>query len=320
MNIFLTGSTGFLGRAVVERLVREKHQRLVLPVRRKISSLPNSVQQVMIDNLCGVTDWLEHLVGIDVIVHSAARAHIMNDTVKNPLLEFRKVNTDVTLNLAKQAAQAGVKRFIFISSIKVNGGSTQEDLPFTTDETLVTSDPYGISKREAEQGLRKIAQETGLEVVIIRPPLVYGPGVKANFRSLIKWMSAGVPLPLGAVYNQRSFVALDNLVGFIVLCMRHPRAVGETFLISDGEDVSTTVLLRKIAQAAGKRPLLLPIPVWLMAWAASVLGKRSVADRLFSSLQVDSSKAKELLGWRPVVTMDEQLKKVVEAYNNEKNI
>jgi nucleoside-diphosphate-sugar epimerase len=248
------------------------------------------------------------------VIHTAARVHIMDDSAADPLTEFRKVNTAGTLNLARQAADAGVKRFIFISSIKVNGEMTLVDQPFKPNDNYIPTDPYGLSKYEAEQGLLTIAKETGMEVVIIRPPLVYGPEVKANFSSMMKWINRGVPLPFGYINNQRSLVALDNLVDFIIHCIDHPKAVNEVFLISDGEDVSTSILLRKVAKAFGKKPKLIPVPVWLMTLAAKLIGKGDVATRLFGSLQVDSSKARELLGWKPVITMDEQLKKTAEAY------
>ncbi|MDQ7001761.1 MAG: SDR family oxidoreductase, partial [Ghiorsea sp.] len=251
---------------------------------------------------------------VDVIVHTAARVHVMDDAAANPLVEFRKVNVEGTLNLARQAAEAGVKRFVFISSIKVNGETTTGKLPFSPDDSYVTTDPYGLSKLEAEQGLFKMAQEIGMEVVVIRPPLIYGPHVKANFKKLMETVSQGIPLPLGAVHNQRSLVALDNLVDFIVLCTAHPKAANEVFLISDGEDVSTTQLLQKIGKALGKPARLIPVPVGLMRFAAKLLGKADVAERLFGSLQVDSSKARVLLGWQPVVSMDEQLKKTANAY------
>ena len=280
------------------------------------------------------TDWSEALDGIDVVIHTAARVHIMNDSAADPLAEFRKVNTAGTLNLARQVVAEGVKLFVYISSIKVNGERTgkRDERPtsniehptsnekdkekriekkrravFSEEDVPAPRDAYAVSKWEAEQGLMAISEETGLEVVIIRPPLVYGPGVKANFRLLMKWVQRGVPLPLGAVHNKRSFVALDNLVSFIIHCMDHPKAANEVFLISDGEDVSTSELLQKIARAFGKRSFLLPVPVSFMTFVAGLLGKRDVADRLFGSLQVDSSRARDLLGWEPVVSMDEAL-------------
>jgi nucleoside-diphosphate-sugar epimerase len=259
------------------------------------------------------------LSDIDVIIHTAGRAHIMNDSSSNPLEEFRRVNTTGTLDLARLAADSGVKRFVFLSSIKVNGEMTKPGHPFTPDDVHVPDDPYGLSKYEAEQGLLALAQETGMEVVIIRPPLVYGPGVKANFSSMMKWMGKPVPLPFGAIHNQRSLVALDNLVSFISLCAdrkKSPQAANQVFLISDGQDVSTTQLLRKVGQAislqspSGIKAWLVPVPVSVMTFFAKLLGKGDMANRLFGSLQVDSSKTRDLLGWEPVITMDEQLAKM----------
>jgi len=246
------------------------------------------------------------------------------------LTEFRKVNRDATLVLARLAAESGVKRFIFLSSIKVNGEVTRPNHPFTPDDVYVPDDPYGLSKYEAEQGLLALAQETSLEVVIIRPPLVYGPGVKANFLSMMKWVGRSIPLPFGAIHNQRSLIALDNLVSFISLCAdreKSPNAANQVFLIADGEDVSSTQLVKKVRQAFNihtpsvKQAWLLPIPVFIMSFVAKFLGKGAVANRLFGSLQVDSSKARDLLGWKPVITMDEQLQKTVDAYlENEKTL
>jgi nucleoside-diphosphate-sugar epimerase len=236
----------------------------------------------------------------------------MKDTTHDPLAVYRETNTHATLNLSKQAVQAGVKRFVFISSIKVNGEWTEQGKPFSPDDTHIPNEPYGISKYEAEQGLKQIAQETGLEVVIIRPPLICGKGVKGNFASMVRWIQKGVPLPLGAVHNQRSLVALDNLVSFMQVCCVHPKAANETFLIADGEDVSTTELLHRVAKAYGVPARLLPVPVSVMTFAAKLFGKGAVANRLFGNLQVDSWKARELLGWKPVVTMEEQFQKMVE--------
>ncbi|MEA1988829.1 MAG: SDR family oxidoreductase [Pseudomonadota bacterium] len=259
------------------------------------------------------------LTDIDVVVHVAARAHIMREELADPLAEYREVNRDATLSLARLAADAGVKRFVFVSSIKVNGEFTRPGNPFLPDDKYIPTDPYGLSKYEAEQGLLNIAEETGMEVVIIRPPLVYGPGVKANFASMMNWVNKGIPLPFGAIHNQRSLVALDNLVDFMALCAdreKSPKAANQVFLISDGEDVSTTQLLQKVANAFNKKARLLSIPVGLMTFMAKLLGKGDVANRLFGSLQVDSSKARDLLDWKPVITMDEQLKKIAEAFKD----
>jgi nucleoside-diphosphate-sugar epimerase len=342
--LLITGINGFVGRGLAAALQEsdclvkgtEKGDR---KAEKGEGKRKNGSQVFVTGEIDERTDWSEALDGIDVVVHLAARVHVMDDSAADPLAEFRKVNTAGTLNLARQAAVAGVKRFIFISSIKVNGEETgrpetgdrrtgnkgkdgftqrrkdakvrgkgnEESSFFSESDVACPQDAYAVSKWEAEQGLMAIAEKTGMEVVIIRPPLVYGPGVKANFRLLMKWVKRGVPLPLGAVHNKRSFVALDNLVSFIICCMDHPRAANEVFLISDEEDVSTTELLQKMARAFGKRSFLLPVPVGLMTFVAGPLGKKDVADRLFGSLQVDSSKARDLLGWTPVVTMDEGL-------------
>ena len=317
-RLLITGATGFVGKALTDKL-RSGGCSVVAAVRREPAVLGFDVESVKVGNISAQTDWLPALNKIDVVIHCAARAHITNDSVADSLAEFRQVNTAATLNLARQAAEAGVRRFVFISSIKVNGELT-EGVRFSSEDVFVPTDPYGLSKYEAEQGLLALAKETGMEVVIIRPTLVYGSGVKGNFASLLKWMKTGVPLPFGAINNQRSLVALDNLVDFIIHCIDHPKAANEIFLISDGEDVSTTELLQKVSHAFGKRALLLPIPVSWMTLAAKLLGKADVANRLFGSLQVDSSKARALLGWEPVITMDEQLEKIADAYLNEKTV
>ena len=259
------------------------------------------------------SSWGSALISQDVIIHTAARAHIMKDSVADPLTEYRKVNVDGTLNLARQSAIAGVKRFIFVSSIKVNGEQTAPGQPFQPNDEAKPIDPYGISKWEAERGLQKIAKETGMEVVIIRPPLVYGPGVKGNFANLIKLVRKGLPLPLGAIHNRRSMIALDNLVDLIITCIDHPNAASQVFLASDGQDLSTTQLLQGLAQAMGNPSRLLLMPGALLSLAASVLGKKAVADRLLSSLQVDISKTRDLLSWTPPISVDEGLRRCFES-------
>jgi len=238
----------------------------------------------------------------------------MNDDTADPLREFRRINVDGTLQLARQAAEAGVKRFVFISSIKVNGESTVPGQPFTAAQAPAPIDPYGVSKWEAEQQLRKLSAETGMEVVIIRPALVYGPGVKANFLNMMKWLYKGVPLPLGAIHNKRSLVALDNLVDLIVTCIDHPRAANQTFLVSDGEDLSTTELLQRTSRALGKLPRLLAVPAWMLETAAKILGKQSIAQRLLGSLQVDIAHTRETLGWTPPVSVDAALRKTAQHF------
>jgi nucleoside-diphosphate-sugar epimerase len=310
--ILVTGATGFVGGALVRRLADDStFNGVVAAVRLKADSWPQGGKQVQVGDLLPTTDWSAALQGVDALVHSAARVHLMQEDAADPLGAYRLVNVEGTLNLAQQAAAAGVRRFVFVSSIKVNGEATSPGRLFSADGVPVPLDPYGVSKLEAEQGLRELEAKTGMEVVIVRPPLVYGPGVKANFASMMRWVARGVPLPLGAIHNARSMVALDNLVDLLVTCLKHPAAAGQTFLVSDGEDVSTTQLLRRTAQAMGKRAFLLPIPSCVLEWGATLLGKRSLAQRLCGSLQVDIEKTRRLLGWTPPLTLDQGLKKTV---------
>lgn len=276
--------------------------------------MPDGVQTVRVADLSPETDWRAALEGVSAVVHTAARVHVMDDKVADPLAEFRRINVAGTLNLARQAAAVGVTRFVFISSIKVNGEATELHRPFSADDEPAPLDSYGVSKMEAERGLREIASQTGMGVVMVRPPLVYGPGVRANFASMMRWLRRGVPLPLGAVHNARSLVALDNLVDLLVICCSHPAAAGQVFLVSDGEDVSTTELLRRAAQAMGRSAHLVPIPSTWLEGAAALLGKRDIAQRLCGSLQVDIEKTRQVLGWRPPLTLDEGLKKAVEGF------
>jgi len=314
MRILLTGSTGFVGRGLLERMSTHVGMETVAVVRDSSAELPKDVATFRIGDMGGNTDWQSAMEGIDAVIHCAARVHVMSAPSSDPLAEFRQVNVNATLNLAEQAARAGVRRFIFISSVKVNGEGTESGKPYLADSPPAPLDPYGISKMEAEQGLRELASETGMEVVIIRPVLVYGPGVKANFRSMMSWLSKGVPLPLGAIHNSRSLVALDNLVDLIVTCIDHPNAANQTFLVSDAEDLSTTELLQRMGQALGAPARLLRVPAPLLRMGAAVLGKGSVAQRLCGSLQVDISKTRELLGWTPPVNVDDALRRTAEHY------
>jgi nucleoside-diphosphate-sugar epimerase len=312
--ILVTGATGFFGTALVGRLAADRaFNGVIAAVRQTVALFPEGVRQFPVGDLLPATDWSAALQDVDKLVHCAARVHVMQDDSTDPLRAYRLVNVEGTLNLARQAAASGVRRFVFVSSIKVNGEATQPRQPFSADDLPAPLDPYGVSKLEAEQGLREIEAKTGMEVVIVRPPLVYGPGVKANFASMVRWVARGLPLPFGAINNARSMVALGNLVDLLVTCLKHPEAAGQTFLVSDGEDVSTTELLRRTAQALEKKTLLLPIPTFVLESGAALLGKRAVAQRLCGSLQVDIDKTRRLLGWNPPLTLDQGLKKTVEG-------
>ncbi len=309
-SVLVTGATGFVGSSVVSRLAVENFETHAC-VRRDFFSMPKGVRIVPVVELTANTDWRPILAGVKSLVHVAARVHVMQDTEADPLTAFRTFNVDCTLNLARQAATSGVKRFVFISSVKVNGERTQLGRAFNEADAPNPQDAYGQSKHEAEQGLRQVSSDTGMEVVIIRPPLVYGPGVKANFAALMRAVQRGWPMPLGAVHNQRSLVALDNLVDFIVTCITHPQAANQTFLVSDGQDLSTTELVRGMAQASGVPARLLQVPVWALQAGASLLGKRDVVQRLCGNLQVDISKARSLLGWVPPVSLEEGLRRAM---------
>ncbi|MBT0571755.1 SDR family oxidoreductase [Curvibacter sp. CHRR-16] len=309
MNILVTGARGFIGTALRSRLGDMPYQ--VLSVVRGGGGHGAASSIASID---AITDWSKLLKGQEAVVHLAARVHVMHDQSASPLTEFRRVNTEGTINLARQAAQANVKRFIFISSVKVNGEFTVFGKPFTADDIPAPLDPYGVSKYEAEQQLRQIATETGMEVVIIRPPLVYGPGVKANFASMMRYVSQGWPLPLGAVTdNRRSFVGLDNLVDLIVTCLHHPAAANQTFMVSDGEDLSTADLLMRIGGAMGKSPRLLKVPIPCLSLASTILMRRNIYQRLCASLQVDIRKTQQILSWTPPVSVDDGLRSTVKG-------
>ncbi|TAN70229.1 MAG: SDR family oxidoreductase [Methylobacter sp.] len=306
-SVLVTGANGFIGRPLCAELSRQG-QSVRAAVRSKNLPIEN-VETVPVGVIDGETDWTNALPGIKVVVHLAARVHVMKANASDPVDELHKVNVEGAWNLARQAHDAGVQRFVFISSIKVNGDSTPLGQPYTAENQPAPMDCYGISKCEAEDALRQLADETGMELVIIRPPLVYGPGVKANFHSMMYWLNKGVPLPLGAIQNKRSFVALDNLIDLIITCIDHPAAANQTFLAGDGEDLSTTELLQRLGKALGKPARLFPMPIWALKAGATLLGKRDMAQRLCNSLQVDISKACDLLGWQPPVSVDDALRK-----------
>jgi nucleoside-diphosphate-sugar epimerase len=311
LQMLMTGASGFVGRALCAEVI--SRGLAVQGATRTPCDLPKGVKNVVVGSIDGSTVWRDALLGCDAVIHLAARVHVMQEATADPLAEFRRVNVQGTLNLARQAAAAGVRRFVFVSSVKVNGEATEPGRPFRADDVPAPLDAYGISKMEAEQGLRELSAQAGMEVVIIRPPLVYGPGVKANFSAMMRWLKRGVPLPLGAIHNQRSLVALDNLVDLIVTCLTHPAAANQTFLVSDGEDVSTAELLRRTGQAMGHPARLIPVPVGWLKLAAALVGKKDVAQRLCGSLQVDIEKTQRLLGWKPPLTLDQGLKKSAEG-------
>ncbi len=305
----ITGGTGFIGSALIARLQAEGLHPLGTCRGTSLNQRCVSAPPLEADG-----DWSHLLTGIDTVVHTAARVHVMRDTSSNPLDAFRAVNVTGSLNLARQAASAGVRRLVFISSVKVNGEEIRHGRPFAAENDLAPEDAYGISKAEAEVGLKAITAKTGMEFVIIRPPLVYGPGVKGNFAAMMRAVTRGVPLPFGAVTdNRRSLVGLDNLVDLVVTCIDHPAAANQTFMVSDGEDLSTADLLRRLGVAMGKPARLLNIPPALLGAAAAMIGKRAIAQRLLGSLQVDISHTCRTLGWKPPISVGEELRRAVQG-------
>jgi UDP-glucose 4-epimerase len=309
--ILVTGATGFVGRALLQAL-RQKADVRVIAASRSKSDFAEDIEHRQHDLLD--TARTPSLTDVSIIIHTAARVHVMNDAKRDALDAYRAANVAGTIALANAAAKAGVKRFIFLSSIKVNGERTPSDKAFTAVDVPKPTDPYAISKWEAEQALRDLETSTGMEIVIIRPPLVYGPGVKANFRKMMEWLARGIPLPLGAVHNRRSLVYIKNLVSLITLCLEHPQAANQTFLVSDGEDLSTTALLWRVSDALGRDSHLIPVPPLLLAVAARCLGKTPAIQRLCSSLQVDIAHTRATLNWTPPYTVTDGLQETVTAF------
>jgi UDP-glucose 4-epimerase len=314
--VLVTGAQGFVGLPLSTALVKLGYQ--VRCAVRDHFQVNQSQETLSVGDINGATAWAHALVDVSVVIHLAARVHVMNETAADALSAYRKVNVEGTLNLAKQAALAGVKRFIFISSIKVNGEGTALGHPYTEEQAPAPLDAYGLSKYEAELALQQLAKDTGLELVIIRATLIYGPGVKANFRAMMRCLALGIPLPLGSIHNQRSLLALDNLIDLIQVCITHPAAANQIFLASDDMDLSTPELLTAMATALGKPARLIKLPESLLMLGAKLVGKQAMAQRLCGSLQVDSSKARELLGWQPPVSVQEALLKVAVAYSDNK--
>jgi nucleoside-diphosphate-sugar epimerase len=315
MKILVTGATGFIGKALSHAL-RNSGFDLRVAVRQRDIKLPIDYEVVRIGDIGPQTDWQEALIGVDTVIHLAARVHIMNDQEADPVEAFRKVNVLGTERLARMAAKAGVKRFIFISSVKVNGEGALR--PYTEKDIPGPQDAYGISKQEAEDLLACIAVETGLQTVILRLPLVYGPGVKANFKNLIKIAGSGLPLPFKGINNRRSFLYLGNLVDAINTCITHPLAAGETFLVSDGQDVSTPDLIKMIACAMNKKTVLFSLPPGILKVLCKIAGKTEELEKLTGSLLVDSSKIRNLLGWKPPFTLEEGIRETVNINSYEK--
>ncbi|MBR7799034.1 UDP-glucose 4-epimerase family protein [Undibacterium fentianense] len=304
-KILITGTTGFVG-SHLQQMAETQGRVVICPVRR-VSASQNKDTPI-IERIDADTNWLPYLQEVDTVIHCAARVHVMNETAANPLNAFREVNLYGTLRLAEQSASAGVRQFIYLSSVKVNGEMTQPGKAFTENDTPQASDSYGISKQEAEAALIELGQKTGMAITIIRPPLVYGHGVAANFLSLLRWVKKQVPLPLASIHNQRSFIFVKNLADFILHCVQNPSAFNQTFLISDCADLSTTELLREAAKALEVPSRLLPLPVGLIQFVAKTIGKKNIADRLCESLCVDSSKACTLLHWSPPYSVQQGLR------------
>jgi len=309
LRILVTGASGFVGGSLTENLVARRAHQVRCAIRTPSPFLPAGVERIQIPDISSATKWGSALGDVDAVVHLAAKVHDLRATGPESAAAYRAVNADGTINLARQAAAAGVKRFVFLSSVKVNG----EEGEFRETDNPNPVDPYGESKLEAEKGLGEVARTSAMSVTIVRPPLVYGPGVRANFRALLKVVSRGIPLPLGAVHNKRSLVAVDNLVDFLILSLEHQNAANETFFVSDGDDVSTSELLRRAGEAIGKPARLLPFPPSLLMLAGSIIGKRDAMQRLLGTLTVDISKARTRLGWSPPITMQEGLRRAIEG-------
>ena len=312
-QIAVTGITGFLGKHLLEKLVLLNFSGIVF--NRYSLFFRQSFKEIQVSNLSDYDGFKSDLVGVNCVIHCAARSHIMNDVAVDALAQYRSVNTEGTLNFARQAEAAGVKRFIFISSIKVNGEITSISNPFTAADNHNPRDPYGISKSEAEKQLLELGDKTGMEIVIIRPTLVYGPGVKANFASLMNLVSKGIPLPFGCItQNKRSLVSITNLVDLIITCIDHPKAANQVFLVSDDHDISTSEMVCEMARALDKPAWQVPIPICCYKLVGKLFNKSDVVDRLTSSLQVDISHTKETLGWKPPQTLQEGFKQTAQAF------
>lgn len=308
-HVLLTGANGFVGQSLANRL-----SVVGVPVRLVVRKKSGCSAEAVVGDISQETNWSAALQNIDTVIHCAARAHVMNETGLDALSSYRSVNVAGTRNLAEQAAASGVRRFIYLSSIKVNGEQTILGEPYLSSDAPLPEDSYGISKWEAEQALHELASNTDMEIVIIRPPLVHGPKVKGNFLRLLRLVDKGVPLPFGLVSNARSLVGLNNLVDLLIHCIDHPAAAGQTLLVSDGEDISTADLIRRMARMMGKSSRLLPVPISMLRFAGRVTGRLGEVNRLVGSLQIDGRCATKKVGWTPPASLDEELKKTVDWY------
>ena len=310
----ITGANGFLGRALVNQL-KTRYSSVKSAVRKLDNNNLSNDKLIEIGSINRTTNWKNALIGVDVIVHTAARVHVMSDESTNPLEEYREVNTFGTMNLARQAIESGVKRFIFISTIKVNGESTSVDYPFKASDSRAPEDFYGQSKAEAEEQLLALARNTGLEVVIIRPPLIYGPGVKANFASLLNLVNRGIPLPFACISkNIRSLISIVNLVDLVNCCIEHPKAINQIFLASDDNDLSSKGIILNMCKALNKPNRMFPIPISSYRVVGKLFKKESICERLVGSLQVDISNTKDLLGWIPPQKVEDGFKEMANAF------
>lgn len=314
MKVLVTGATGFIGRALCRHLLQHGWSvRAASRIGSSATAIPSEAETVRIASVDAETDWAGALDGVDSVVHLAARVHVMHESSPDPLGAFRTVNTEGTRRLAAMAAESGVRRIVYLSSIKVNGEQTA-DKPFTESDVPRPDEAYGMSKWLAEQALWDTTRGTRLEVVVVRTPLVYGPNAPGNFNRLLRFIRLGIPLPLGSVRNQRSFVYVENLCDAIRVCLQHPAAVGRTFLLSDGEDISTPGLVWLLSHYLGRRSRLIPFPTSLLEAGANLLGFHDETERLLGSLRVDSSAIRQALGWSPPYSMREALRDTARGY------
>ena len=318
-SLFVTGASGFVGKALLPKLLAKGFLVRALIRKHGFYTSPK-IDYIKINDLAEIKDLTQSLLEVDVVIHLAARVHVMSENIESPLDEYRRVNVQQTINLARHAANLGVKRFIFISSAKVNGELTRVNKPFRPDDQPNPRDPYSISKMEAEDALIRLSRETDMEIVIIRPPIIYGPGVKANFLRLIKIIDKGIPLPFGSVQNFRSMIFIDNLLDLIIRVIDHPDAAGEILLVSDDEDVSTKCLINHLSHELGRKARLIRFPERLLSLLFKVLGKSDIYNRLIGSFQLDIKRTKEKIGWNPPVNFEQAIKITIKSYRKEPSL